>query len=41
LLFRAALQAVVETARAAASDAVLDDPERPTYAQIQSALRGG
>lgn len=40
LLFRAALQAVVQTAHAAWTDAVADDPERPGYTQIQAALTG-
>jgi 2-methylisocitrate lyase-like PEP mutase family enzyme len=38
LLFRAALQAVVQTAHAAWTDAVADDPDRPGYAQIRATL---
>jgi 2-methylisocitrate lyase-like PEP mutase family enzyme len=40
LLFRAALQVLVQTAHAARDDAVLEDSERPTYRQIQTALIG-
>lgn len=40
LLFRAALQALLQTSHAARDYAVLEDPERPTYRQIQTALIG-
>jgi 2-methylisocitrate lyase-like PEP mutase family enzyme len=40
LLIREALRSVVQTARAAHQDAVIDDPDRPSYAAVQSALAG-